>query len=82
MDRQGAYISCTAFDRHADDDNLSNKNEVIIYFGTRRAGIGSASSGFYLYNDAVVVKCSNDVPRVWKQMLVEFPVNDQGIVVA
>ena len=82
MDRQGAFISFIAFDRHADDDNLSNKNEVIIYFGTGRAGIGSASSGFYLYNDAVVVKCSNDVPRVWKQMLVELPVNDQGTVVA
>ena len=72
MDTQGAYISCTAFDRHVDDENLFNKNEVIVYFGTGRVGPGSASSKFYLYNDAVVVKCSNDVPRVWKQMLVEF----------
>ena len=77
MDRQGAYISCTAFDRHVDDENLSNNNEVIIYFGSGRAGVGNASSELYLYNDAVVVKCSNDVPRVWKQMLVEFPGHEE-----
>ena len=81
MDRQGAYISCTAFDRHVDDENLFNKNEVIVYFGTGRVGPGSASSKFYLYNDAVVVKCSNDVPRVWKQMLVEFSEYQERTVV-
>ena len=73
MDRQGAYIACIAFDRHADDETLSSNNEVVVYFGSGRAGIGSAPSGMYLYNDAVVVKCSNDV-RVWKQSSVDFPV--------
>ena len=77
MDKQGAYISCTAFDRHVDDENLSNNNEVIIYFGSGRAGVRNASSELYLYNDAVVVKCSNDVPRVWKQLLIEFPKHEE-----
>ena len=72
MDRRGAYISCIAFDRHVDDETLSNGNEVMVYFGTGRAGIGNAPSAVYLYNDAVVVKCSNDVPHVWKQSLVDF----------
>ena len=72
MDRRGAFISCIAFDRHVDDETLSNGNEVMVYFGTGRAGIGNAPSAVYLYNDAVVVKCSNDVPRVWKQSLVDF----------
>ena len=73
MDRQGAYISCFAFDRHFDDDTLVNKTEVVVYFGTGRASIGNSPSAMYLYNDAVVVKCSSEVPRVWKQSLVEFP---------
>ena len=77
MDRKGAYISCIAFDRHADDETLTNNNEVVVYFGTGRAALGSAPSGMYLYNDAVVVKCSNDAPRVWKQSLVEFPAKHQ-----
>ena len=77
MDRQGAYISCIAFDRHTDDDTLSNNTEVVVYFGTGRASIGNVSSGMYLYNDAVVVKCSSEVPRVWKQSLVEFPERPQ-----
>ena len=75
MDRQGAYIACIAFDRHTDDENLENNNEVVVYFGSGRAGIGSAPSRMYVYNDAVVVKCSNEVPRVWKQSLIEFPEN-------
>ena len=77
MDRQGAYISCIAFDRHTDDDTLSNNTEVVVYFGTGRASIGNVSSGMYLYNDAVVVRCSSEVPRVWKQSLVEFPERPQ-----
>ena len=77
MDRQGAYISCFAFDRHADDDTLSNNTEVVVYFGTGRASIGNASSGMYFFNDEVVVKCSSEAPRVWKQTLVEFSENSR-----
>ena len=72
MDRQGAYISCIAFDRHADDETISNNTEGVVYFATGRETIGNAPTGLYLFNDAVVVKCSNDVPRVCKQNLVDF----------
>ena len=77
MDRRGAYISCVAFDRHVNDETISNNTEVVIYFGTGRSEIGSTPKSMYLYNDAVVVRCSNDVPIVWKQSLVDFPLKHQ-----
>ena len=77
MDRRGAYISCVAFDRHVNDETISNNIEVVIYFGTGRSEIGSTPKAMYLYNDAVVVRCSFDVPQVWEQSLVDFPLKHQ-----
>ena len=77
MDRKGAYISCIAFDRHVNDETLSNNTEVVAYFGSGRAEIGNISQAMYLYNDAVVVKCSDDVPIIFKHSLVEFPLKHQ-----
>ena len=77
MDRRGAYISCVAFDRHANDETISNNNEVVVYFGTGRSEIGNAPKAMYLYKDAVVVKCSNDVPIIFKHSLVDFPLKHQ-----
>ena len=73
MDKRGAYIHCIAFDRHVYDDKLKDGIEIVVYFGTGRAGIGSAVSGMYLYNDAVIVQCSNEKPTMWLQNLIEFP---------
>ena len=77
MDRRGAYLSCIAFDRHVNDETISNNNEVAVYFGTGRSDIGSTPRAMYLYNDAVIAKCSNDVPTVWKHSLVDFPLKHQ-----
>ena len=45
LDRKGAYISCIAFDRHASDETLSNKTEVVVYFGCGRAEVGTYRRG-------------------------------------
>ena len=73
MDKKGAYIHCIAFDRHVYDEILQNGNEIVVYFGTGRASIGSAVSGMYLYNEAVIVRCSVEKPTMWPQHLIEFP---------
>ena len=52
LDRRGAYIQCVAHDRHVDDPQITNGNEVVLYFGTGRGGIGSRSSTVYMYNNS------------------------------
>ena len=77
MDRRGAHISCNAVDRHANSSILQNNIEVIVYFATGRPGIGSLPSCLYLYNDAVVVVCSDDEPPVSKRTAIELEVKSQ-----
>ena len=68
-------ISCIAFDRHVYDETIKNNTEVVVYFATGLDTMVNADgrpTGIYLFNEAVVVKCSNDAPRVWKHDLVDF----------
>ena len=77
MDRRGAYIKCNAVDRHANNSLLQNNTEVIVYFATGRPGIGSVPSFLYLYNDAVIVVCSDDDPPTSKRTPIEIEVASQ-----
>jgi len=55
VDEVGAYVNCCALLHNAASQGLTAKQDVVIYFATGRAAIGSLPGMLYLMKDAVIV---------------------------
>ena len=56
VDDAGMWIRCCAIDLTARSRALSNGNDVVLYFGTGRKGLGSSPGMVYLMRDSLVVQ--------------------------
>ena len=56
IDEAGSWIKCCAVGMPARSVSLANGNEVVLYFCTGRASIGTSVGMLYLMKDSVVVK--------------------------
>ena len=56
IDEAGSWIKCCAVGMPARSVSLSNGNEVVLYFCTGRASLGTSPGMLYLMKDSVVVK--------------------------
>ena len=72
VDDAGTWIRCCALGLTARARALANGNEVVLYFGTGRGGLGSSPGMVYFMKDslAVLVGRRADVPT----KRVEIPV--------
>ena len=55
VDPHGYYLSCCAMQHNIKSRALENMSEVILYFGTGLAPIGSGTGAIYLYNNACII---------------------------
>jgi hypothetical protein len=56
VDDAGMWIRCCAIDLTARSRALSNGNDVVLYFGTGRKGLGSSPGMVYFMRDSLVVQ--------------------------
>ena len=56
VDRAGMWIRCCAIGLSATSRALADGNEVVLYYGTGRSGIGSSPGMVYLLKDSLVVE--------------------------
>ncbi len=54
-DHGGRYVACQAFGRHAENEAISDGNEVICFFVMARAGLASGDGQLWLFDDCHVV---------------------------
>ena len=55
VDSMGSFLTCCAMLHNTETQALRNLQEVIVYFGTGRAPIGSAKGMLYLLKDAMII---------------------------
>ena len=55
VDGTGKYVSCLCFARHADQENIQDGNEIILYFAAAQVGLSGNPGSLWLYNEAHVV---------------------------
>jgi len=55
LDASGSYLLCCALGHNAVSCALKDKEEIVVYFGTGRAPIGSDPGMLYLMKDSVIV---------------------------
>ena len=56
VDRAGTWIRCCAIGLSATSRALANGNEVVLYYGTGRSGIGPSPGMVYFLKDSLVVQ--------------------------
>ena len=59
VDPHGYYLTCCAMQHNVTNCALENMNEVIIYFATGRAPVGSETGSIYLFKDACIIPISS-----------------------
>ena len=54
IDRGGHYVHCTCFGRQVDNEYLTEKNRVAVFFATGRAGLSNSPGQLFLYDETHV----------------------------
>ena len=55
VDMSGRFAPCMAFGRHAENPNIIERNEVVIYFTVAQAGLSNGPGQLWIYDDAHVL---------------------------
>jgi len=63
-DRQGRYVMCRAFGRHAGSTLIVSGAEIIVYFASAKVGLSNQPGSLWLYDEAHVVALGQgfDIP--------------------
>ena len=64
QDTTGQYVECAALGRHAENNNLVEGNEVILYFLTALAGLRGRPGLLWLYDDSHVAMVRKHIVTV------------------
>ena len=64
QDTTGQYVECSALGRHAENNNLVEGNEVILYFLTALAGLRGRPGLLWLYDDSHVAMVRKHIVTV------------------
>ena len=68
VDEAGSWLRCCALAMTARSRALANNNEVVLYFGTGRAGLGSSPGMVYFFKDSIVLQVGYKTDAPIKRM--------------
>ena len=73
QDGTGRWVRCTAHGRHVDNPALAKGNEVVLFFSTALAGLGSKAGQVWVYDDAHIfhTRSSCLFPEPRQEILIE-----------
>ena len=71
-DRQGRYVMCRAFGRHAGSALIVGGAEIIIYFASARVGLSNQPGSLWLYDEAHVTALGQGFEIPTERQLMEL----------
>ena len=75
VDGSGVWLACVAMGQHAENAQLEDGRELLLYFCTAQGPIGSLTGAIDLMNDAVVVGLQHQV--IVSNRRASLPIADQ-----
>ena len=73
-DRQGRYVMCRAFGRHAGSSLIVDGADIIMYFAIARPGLSNQSGSLWLFDDSHVLALGMDCEIPTARQFIELRV--------